>query len=152
MRLLLGEEKRENVKRKLSTIFSMIDKTLINLVKKLADEERKIKEFKDRIRIKGRITVKSLTKNGNIRLTVKRDETEISFIILKNHKETYFLAEKLSIGRSVSLVGIRKKFRMIICTKLKVLDKGIDTSKQLKLVNLSLFFAIFLLFSDIIQL
>ncbi len=112
----------------------MIDKTLINLVKKLADEERKIKEFKSRIRIKGKIVAKFLTKNENIKLTVKKDETEISFIILKSHKNTYFLAERLSLGRSVSLEGIRKKLRMIICTKLKVLDKGIDSSKQLKLV------------------
>ncbi len=111
----------------------MIDKTLINLVKKLADEERKIKEFKSRIRIKGKIVAKSLTKNGNLKLTVKKEENEISFIILKNHRDMYFLAEKLSLGRSVFLIGIRKKLRMIICTKLKVLDKGIDNSKQLKL-------------------
>lgn len=111
----------------------MIDKTLINLVKELADEERKIKEFKSRIRIKGKIVAKSLTKKGNLKLTVKKDENEISFIILKNHKEIYFLAERLSLGRSVSVEGIRKKFRMIICTKLKVLDKGMDNSKQLKL-------------------
>ena len=112
----------------------MIDKTLINLVKRLADEERKIKEFKNRIRIKGRIAAKSLTKKGNIKISVKKEENEISFIILKSHKSTYFLAERLSLGRSVSVEGVRKKFRMIICTKLKVLDKGIDNSKQLKLI------------------
>ena len=111
----------------------MIDKTLINLVKKLADEERKIKEFKSRIRIKGKIVAKSLTKNGNLKLTVKKEENEISFIILKSHKNTYFLAERLSLGRSVSVGGISKKLRMIICIKLKILDKGIDTSKQMRL-------------------
>jgi len=111
----------------------MIDKTLINRVKKLADEERKVKEFKSRIRIKGNIVAKSLTKKGNIKLTVKRNDTEISFIILKSHQNKYFLAEKLSLGRSVSVEGIRKKFRMIICTKLKVLDKGISNSRQLRL-------------------
>ncbi len=114
----------------------MIDKTLINLVKELADKERKIEEFKSRIRIKGKIVAKSLTKNGNLKLTVKKDENEISFIILKSHREKYFLAEKLSLGRSVSLEGVRKKFRMIICTKLKVLDKGVDGSRQLKLAFL----------------
>lgn len=111
----------------------MIDKTLINLVKEMADKERTIKEIKSRIRIKGKIAAKSLTKKGNIKLKVKRDENEISFIILKSHKDRYFLAERLSLGRSVSVEGIRKKFRIIICTKLKVLDKGIDTSKQLRL-------------------
>lgn len=111
----------------------MIDRTLINLVKELADKERTTKEFKSRIRIKGKIVAKSLTKNGNVKLTVKKDENEISFIILKNHKETYFLAERLSLGRSVFVEGIRKKLRMIICTKLKALDKGIDASKQLRL-------------------
>lgn len=111
----------------------MIDKTLINLVKQLADKERTIKEIKSRPRIKGKIVAKSLTKNKNIKLTIKNDNNEISFIILKNHKDKYFLAERLSIGRSVSVEGVRKRLRMIICTKLKVLDKGIDGTKQLKL-------------------
>lgn len=114
----------------------MIDKTLINLVKELADKERKIKEFNNRIRIKGKIAAKSLTKAGNMKLTVKREDNEISFIILKSHKDKFFLAEKLSLGRSVSVEGIRKKFRMIICTKLKALDKGVDSSKQLKLEDI----------------
>ncbi len=112
----------------------MIDKTLINLVKQLADEERKIKEFKSRIRIKGTISAKGITKNGNIRLTVKKGDDEIKFIILKNHKEIFHLAERLSTGRSVSVVGIRKRLRMIICTQLKVLDKGVDHSKQMRLI------------------
>ncbi len=111
----------------------MIDKTLINLVKELADKERKVKEFKSRIRIKGKIVAKSLTKNQNFKITVKRDDAEISFIILKSHKDKFFIIERISLGRSVSIEGIRKRLRMIICTKLKVLDKGIDKSKQKKL-------------------
>ena len=111
----------------------MIDTTLINIVKEMVEQERKIKEFKSRIRIKGKVANKSLTKNGNIKLIVKKEEIEISFIILKSHKDKYFLADKLAIGRSVSLEGVRKKLRMIICTKLKVLDKGTDNSKQMKI-------------------
>jgi tRNA(Ile2) C34 agmatinyltransferase TiaS len=111
-----------------------MDTTLQKLAKKLADEERKIKEYKSRVRIKGIISNKGLTKSGNIRLTVKKDDYEIKFIILKNHKERFHLAERLSIGRPVSVIGIRKRLRMIICTKLKVLDKGIDLSRQMKLV------------------
>src|SRR3989338_3586880 len=110
-----------------------MDRTLINLVTQLANQERKIKEYKSRIRIKGTISAKGITKNGNIRLTVKKENYEIRFIVLKTHKEIFHLAEKLSIGRSVSVVGIRKRLRMIICTQLKVLDKGIDHSKQMTL-------------------
>ncbi len=110
-----------------------MDTTLQKLAKKLADEERKIKEHKSRVRVKGKISNKGLTKSGNIRLTVKKDDYEVKFIILKNHKERFQLAERLSIGRSVSIIGIRKRLRMIICTSLKVLDKGIDHSKQLTL-------------------
>ncbi|MBI5002963.1 hypothetical protein HZC31_06255 [Candidatus Woesearchaeota archaeon] len=111
-----------------------MDRTLINLVTKLADEERKIKEYKSRIRLKGTISAKGVTKNGNIRLTVKKEDYEIRFIALKAHKEIFHLAERLSIGRSVSVVGIRKRLRMIICMQLKVLDKGIDQSKQMTLL------------------
>ncbi|PIN78226.1 hypothetical protein COV16_06255 [Candidatus Woesearchaeota archaeon CG10_big_fil_rev_8_21_14_0_10_34_8] len=73
-----------------------METTLINLVKKLADEERKIKEYKSRIRIKGTISAKGITKNGNIRLTVKKEDYEIRFIVLKIHKGKYHLAENLS--------------------------------------------------------
>ena len=111
-----------------------MDRTLINLVTQLANQERKIKEYKSRIRIKGTISAKGVTKNGNIRLTVKKEDYEIRFIVLKAHKESFHLAERLSIGRSVSVVGIRKRLRMIICTQLKVLDKGIDHSKQMTLM------------------
>lgn len=134
MFLRITEQETENVKISLLSTLPMIDKTLINLVKQLADKERTIKEIKSRIRIKGKIVAKSLTKNGNIKLTLKKDENEISFIILKTHKDKYLLAERLSIGRGVSVEGIRKRLKMIICTKLKVLNKGIDDSKQLKLV------------------
>jgi tRNA(Ile2) C34 agmatinyltransferase TiaS len=112
----------------------IMDSTLINLTKKLADEERKIKEYKSRIRIKGIISNKGITKSGNIRLIVKKGDDEIRFIVLKSHKERFQSAERLSLGRAVSVVGIRKRLRMIICTKLKVLDKGIDHSKQMTLV------------------
>jgi len=52
--------------------------------------------------------------------------------VLKSHKERYVLAEKLKIGRSVSIEGI-PKFRMIICTRLKALDRGLMKGKQVKL-------------------
>ena len=64
--------------------------------------------------------------------TVKEKDDEFKFTVLKSHKESFALAEKLAVGKSVSVQGI-PKFRMIICTKLKILDKGIDESKQRKL-------------------
>ncbi|MFH1849335.1 MAG: hypothetical protein ABH879_04055 [archaeon] len=50
----------------------MIDTTLIDKLKVLADKERKIKEFKRRLRIKGKVTAKGITKKGNKTLTIKR--------------------------------------------------------------------------------
>ena len=110
----------------------MIDKTLINILTELVKKEKKIKEFKKRLRVKGNVVAKGTTKKGNITLTVRKGEDRFKFIILKSHKESFALAEKLAVGKSVSVQGI-PKFRMIICTKLKILDKGIDESKQRKL-------------------
>jgi len=110
----------------------MIDTTLIDKLTEMANKEKKIKEFKKRLRIKGKAVAKGETKKGNITLTIKKNEEEFKFTVLKSHKESFALAERLSIGKSVSAHGIQK-FRMIICTRLKVLDKGIDESKQRKL-------------------
>src|SRR3989338_1558139 len=110
----------------------MIDKTLINKLKVLADKEKIIKYFKRLLRAKGQITAKSLTKKGNITLTIKKEEDEYNFTGLKSHKERYALAEKLQIGNSVSVAGI-PKFRINICTQLKQLDKSVDKAKQAKL-------------------
>lgn len=111
----------------------MIDKTLIKTLTEMGKKEKKIKEFKKRLRIKGKIVKKGKTKKDNITLTIKSGEDDFKFTILKSHKESFALAEKLESGRSVSVMGI-PKFRMIICTKLKVLDKGIDENRQRKLV------------------
>ena len=43
-----------------------IDTTLIDALKVLADKERKIKEYKKRLRIKGKIAAKGTTKKRNI--------------------------------------------------------------------------------------
>ena len=111
----------------------MIDKALINALTEMANKEKRIKEFKKRLRIKGKVVKKGETKKGNITLTVKSGEDDFKFTVLKSHKESFALADKLAVGRSVSVMGI-PKFRMIICTKLKVLDKGIDMSEQRKLL------------------
>jgi len=112
----------------------MIDTTLIDTLKVLADKERKIKEYKRRLRMKGRVIAKGTTKKGNITLTIEEGEDNFKFTIIKSHKERYALAEKLQIGRSVSIEGI-PKFRMTICTRLKALDKGLMEGKQIKLGN-----------------
>ena len=109
-----------------------IDKTLINTLSALARKEKKGKEFSRRVRVKGKIIQKGLTKNGNIRLVVKKGEDKYGFVIIKSHKERYALAEKLTKGSLVSAEGINK-FRTIICTKLKQLHR-IDESEQRTLV------------------
>ena len=115
--------------------YSRIDTTLIDNLKILADQERKIKGYKRRLRIKGRVASKALTKKGNISLTIKKDEDDYKFTVLKSHKERFALADKIKIGNGVSIEGI-PKFRMIICTRLKVLEKGLDAkNRQAKLIN-----------------
>ena len=110
----------------------MIDTTLIDTLKVLADKERKIKEYKRRIRLKGIVIAKGMTKNKNITLTINEDA--LKFTVLKSHKERFALAQKINVGKSVSIEGI-PKFRMIICTRMKIIEKGIDRNKQIKLIN-----------------
>ena len=110
----------------------MIDTTLIDRLTVLANKEKKIKEFKRRLRIKGKITEKGTTKKGNITLKVEKDNNEYKFTVLKSHKERFTLAEKLKLNNSISIEGI-PKFRMIICTRLKALEKGLTSGKQNKL-------------------
>lgn len=112
----------------------MIDTTLIERLKFLADKERKIKEYKRRVRIKGRVAAKERTKKGNITLTIEKNENDVKFTVVKSHKERYALAEKLNIGKSVSIEGI-PTFRTIICTRLKIIDKGIAKDKQAELTG-----------------
>jgi len=107
----------------------MIDTTLINRLKILAAKEKKIKQFKRRINVKGKIIAKGKTKKGNITLNVEKSGEEYKFTIIKSHKERYALAERLQIGRSVSISGI-PRFRVIICTRLKALEKGNANGKQ----------------------
>jgi len=110
----------------------MIDTTLIDRLTVLASKEKKIKEFKRRLRIKGRVTEKGTTKKGNITLKIRKEDNEYKFTVLKSHKERFALAEKLKLNNSISIEGI-PKFRMIICTRLKALEKGIQEGKQTKL-------------------
>ena len=110
----------------------MIDTTLIDRLTILANKEKKIKEFKRRLRVKGRITETGTTKKGNITIKIKKDDHEYKFIVLKSHKDRFALAEKLKPSNGVSAEGI-PQFRMIICTRLKALEKGLTSGKQNKL-------------------
>ncbi len=111
---------------------NQIDRTLINRITALAGKEKKIKEFKRRIRVKGKIIKKGKTKNGNIKLIVQKADDTYNFVVIKTHKENYALAEKLAVGSFVSAAGIRR-FRAVICTQLKQLHK-VDESIQTTLV------------------
>lgn len=111
----------------------MIDTTLIDRLTVLVNKEKKLKEYKHRVRVKGKIVEKGTTNKGNITLIVKKEENDYNFTVLKSHKERFALAEKLKINKSVSIEGIQK-FRMIICTRLKALEKGIQEGKQARLL------------------
>ena len=109
-----------------------IDKTLLNTLTVLARKEKKGKEFSRRVRVKGKVIAKGLTKNGNIKLVVQKGEDKYGFVIIKSHKERYALAEKLAEGSLVSAEGINK-FRAVICTKLKQIQR-FDNSEQATLI------------------
>ena len=111
----------------------MIDTTLIKTLEALAKTEKKVKEYKRRIRMRGKIVGKGVTKNCNISLKVEKEGENCSFTVLKSHRERFALAEKLEVGKSVSIAGI-PKFRTVICTFLKPLEKvkGIETQEKLK--------------------
>ncbi len=99
----------------------MIDTALIERLTVLAEKEKKAKEYKRRLRIKGKIAGKKITKNGNITLKVEKDSEVYNFTVLKTHKERYALAEKLKIGKAVKIEGIRH-IRTAICTRLKAVE------------------------------
>lgn len=112
----------------------MIDTTLIKTLEALAKEEKKIKEYKRRVRMRGKVVAKGVTKNGNISLKVEKEGENCSFTVLKSHRERFALAGKLEIGKSVSIAGI-PRFRMVICTLLKPLEKVSGVERQEKLKN-----------------
>ncbi|PIY59978.1 hypothetical protein COY95_04195, partial [Candidatus Woesearchaeota archaeon CG_4_10_14_0_8_um_filter_47_5] len=112
----------------------VIDTTLIDKLKILADKEKKVKEYRERFRIKGKVKALGKTKKDNLTLTVEKDREEYKFTVLKSHKKRFALANRLQRGNSVSVEGI-PKFRYIICTRLKVLEKGLAEGKQGKLEN-----------------
>ena len=107
---------------------NQIDRTLINKLSELARKERKAKEFKRRVRVKGRIVKKGKTRKGSIKLIIQNADEKYNFIIVKTHKEKYALAERLKAGSYVAAVVI-SKFRAIICTQLKQLQ-NVDESRQ----------------------
>ena len=100
----------------------MFDPTLINTLKSMAKKEKSKKDFMRRARINGVIVKKSLTKNGNIRLEIKKGEIAHKFIIIKTHKERYALAQKLKLKAKVYAEGIRR-FSVIICTRITLNKK-----------------------------
>ena len=111
----------------------MFDNTLIKKLNVLAKKEKKAKEFKRRIRAKGRVIKKSKTKKGNIRLRIRKGDDEFNFVVVKTHKERFALAEKLKKGDCVKAEGI-SRFRAIICTRLKRIEK-IGEGRQTKLIS-----------------
>ena len=112
----------------------MIDRTLIDKVAVFAKNEKEINNIKSRLRIRGKITAKSVSKKGNLKILVKRGKKEYTFTILKTHKEKFIALEKIPLNTSISMEGI-STLRAIICTRFKVLKKGIDESSQKNLLE-----------------
>ena len=111
----------------------MIDTRLIDTLKVLAKKEKIAKIFKRRMRTKGTIIDKTITKNDNITLKIEKEGETYSYTVLKSHKERFALAQELQIGEMVATEGI-PKFRIIICTRLKSFEKekqkNLDISSQ----------------------
>ncbi len=110
----------------------MTNAKLLEALEDIADKERRIREYKRRLRIKGKVTATGKTKRDNITLTVEKDKEEYKFTILQSNKERYALAQKINIGTGISIEGI-PTFRTVICTRLKILEKGLAQGKQEKL-------------------
>lgn len=104
----------------------------MEVMESILAREKKAEPFKRRLRLKGKVTAKGMTKNNNISLTVEKNKEEHKFTILRSHKERYAIAERTRVGQSVSIDGIPKP-RWIICTRLKILEKGIAKGRQEKL-------------------
>jgi dissimilatory sulfite reductase (desulfoviridin) alpha/beta subunit len=111
---------------------NQIDRTLINAISELTSKEKKMREFKSRVRVKGKLIKKGKTKKGSIKLIVQEKDEKYNFVVIKTHKENLALAEQLRVGSFVSAVGI-SKFRAIICTQLKQLHKA-DGCRQTTLL------------------
>ena len=101
-------------------------------MEELCKEQQKSKEFKKKLRVRGKVQEKSLTKKGNIKLKIKTGENVFKIVILKSHKDNFQLAENLLINSSVYAEGI-PKLGFILCTKLNLLTREIDESEQIKL-------------------
>ncbi len=110
-----------------------MDKTLIERLTVFAAKEKKAKEYKRRLRVKGTLISKHLTKNGNIGLKIEKNGEHYSFTVLKSHKEKYALAEKLKSGMTISIEGIRH-IRTAFCTRLKAIEKS-SPGKQTELAD-----------------
>lgn len=111
---------------------SRIDNTLINVLHEMVVQEKKVNAFRKRLRVKGTFVSKTLTKKGDLKIKIRAGEEEIKFIILKTHKDKVSLVNSLAVGRSISVVAI-PKFKMNICTQIKILDKPVMKGKQSKL-------------------
>ena len=98
--------------------YNGVDNRLLKIVKEMASKERKLKEFKRRLHLKGELLEKALTDKKNIKLRIQEKDGTATLIVLKSHKESYALASVLNAGEYVSATGI-PKFRYILCTRIK---------------------------------
>jgi len=106
-------------------------------MEKLCAEQQKSKEFKKKLRIRGKLQEKSLTKKGNIKLKITKGENVFRIVVLQSHKEKFKLAENLLVNSSVYAEGL-PKLGFILCTKLNLLTREIDESEQVKLGEFTL--------------
>ncbi len=110
----------------------MIATTLIKTLKALAKEEKKVNGYKRSVRMNGKVVARGVSKNGNISLKAEKEGEDRSFTVLTSHKERFALAGRLEVGKNVSIAGI-PRFRTVICTLLKPLEKGRGLERQEKL-------------------
>lgn len=111
----------------------MIDETLINNLESMAAKEKKAEPYKRKARMRGVVKEKSFTKKGNIPLKIRKDDGELCFTVLKNHKERFAAAENLVLGRTkedwyyqgLEYIGVGRKAEGIKCfNKALKLDKN----------------------------
>jgi len=105
------------------------DPTLINILKKEVEREKWI----NKLRIKGVVIKKRITRKGSFMFTVKTRKSEYDIVVPKFRKKEFEIAESINEGDSIKATG-DKSIGVIFCDRIEKLGKPVELNeKQSKL-------------------
>ena len=106
------------------------DDRLIRILEKEVIKER----WRKKLRIKGVVTKKRITRKGSFMFTVRTSKSEHDIVVPKHRKKEFELAEKINAGDSIKAIG-DKNISFVFCDRLEKLHKPVKyDEKQSKLV------------------